>query len=105
MSLSVAIQIAEEHFLDLAGSNVFMLRQDPPFDMAYITTTHMLERLPKRVLVVNDPYWVRNSPEKIFVTEFPDLMPPTLISSDPRAIRAFRDEFKDIIVKPLYGNG
>jgi glutathione synthase len=97
--------IGDERMLDLGNVDVVMLRQDPPFDMAYITTTHMLERLPKRVLVVNDAYWVRNSPEKIFVTEFPDLMPPTLISSDPRAIRAFRDEFKDIIVKPLYGNG
>jgi glutathione synthase len=97
--------IGDEQVLDLSGVDVVMLRQDPPFDMSYITTTHMLERLPKRVLVANDPYWVRNSPEKIFVTEFPDLMPPTLISSDPRAIRAFRDEFEDIIVKPLYGNG
>ena len=97
--------VGDEQPLDLAAVDVVMLRQDPPFDMAYITTTHLLERLPKRVLVVNDPYWVRNSPEKIFVTEFPDLMPPTLITSDPRAIRAFRDEFKDIIVKPLYGNG
>ena len=91
--------------LDLGQVDVVMLRQDPPFDMAYITTTHMLERLPKRVVVVNDPFFVRNSPEKIFVTEFPDLMPPTLVSSDPVAIRAFRDEFGDIIVKPLYGNG
>jgi len=97
--------VGDEQPLDLAAVDVVMLRQDPPFDMAYITTTHLLERLPKRVLVVNDPYWVRNSPEKIFVTEFPDLMPATLITSDPRAIRAFRDEFKDIIVKPLYGNG
>ena len=94
-----------EETLDLEKVDVVMLRQDPPFDMAYITTTHVLERLPKRVVVVNDPFWVRNSPEKIFVTEFPDLMPPTLISSDPKAIRAFKDEFKDIIVKPLYGNG
>jgi glutathione synthase len=73
--------------------------------MGYITTTHILERLPKRVLVVNDPYWVRNSPEKVFVTEFPDLMPPTLITSDPDAIRAFRAEHGDIVIKPLYGNG
>jgi len=97
--------LGDEQPLDLSKIDVVMLRQDPPFDMGYITTTHMLERLPKRVLVANDPYWVRNSPEKIFVTEFPDLMPPTLVSSDPQAIRAFRDEFKDIIVKPLYGNG
>ncbi len=97
--------LGPEQPLDLARVDVVMLRQDPPFDMAYITTTHILERLPKRVVVVNDPFNVRNSPEKIFVTEFPDLMPPTLITSDALAIRAFRDEFGDIIVKPLYGNG
>lgn len=97
--------LGDEQVLDLGSVDVVLLRQDPPFDMAYITTTHILERIPKRVLVVNDPYWVRNSPEKIFVTEFPDLMPPTLISSDAKTIRAFRDEFKDIIIKPLYGNG
>jgi glutathione synthase len=91
--------------LDLAAVDVVLLRQDPPFDMGYITTTHILERLPKNVLVVNDPYWVRNSPEKIFVTEFPDLMPPTLITSDADAIRAFRAEHGEIVVKPLYGNG
>jgi glutathione synthase len=73
--------------------------------MGYITTTHILERLPKSVTVVNDPYWVRNSPEKVFVTEFPDLMPPTLITSDPETIRAFRAEHGDIVIKPLYGNG
>ncbi len=91
--------------LDLSQMDVVLLRQDPPFDMSYITTTHMLERLPPRVLVVNDPYWVRNSPEKIFVTEFPDLMPPTLITADPQAVRDFRAEHGDIVVKPLYGNG
>ena len=91
--------------LDLATVDVVLLRQDPPFDMGYITTTHMLERLPKRVTVVNDPYWVRNSPEKVFVTEFPDLMPPTLITSDPETIRAFRAEHGEIVIKPLYGNG
>jgi glutathione synthase len=91
--------------LDLATMDVVLLRQDPPFDMSYITTTHMLERLPKRTLVVNDPYWVRNSPEKLFVTEYPDLMPPTLITSDVDAVRAFRAEHGEIVVKPLYGNG
>jgi len=91
--------------LDLGTMDVVLLRQDPPFDMGYITTTHILERLPKRVIVVNDPYWVRNSPEKIFVTEFPDLMPPTLITSDAEAIRTFREEHGEIVVKPLYGNG
>ncbi len=91
--------------LNLAEMDVVLLRQDPPFDMAYITTTHMLERLPQRVFVANDPYWVRNSPEKVFVTEFPDLMPETLITSDPETIRAFRAEHGEIVVKPLYGNG
>jgi glutathione synthase len=91
--------------LDLATTDVVLLRQDPPFDMAYITTTHILERLPKRVLVVNDPYWVRNSPEKVFVTDYPDLMPPTLVTSDAETIRAFRAEHGEIVVKPLYGNG
>jgi glutathione synthase len=97
--------LGAQQTLDLAAMDVVLLRQDPPFDMGYITTTHILERLPKRVIVVNDPYWVRNSPEKIFVTEFPDLMPPTLITSDADAIRAFRAEHGEIVVKPLYGNG
>jgi glutathione synthase len=82
-----------------------LLRQDPPFDMAYITTTHLLERLQPKVLVVNEPAAVRNAPEKLFVTEFPDLTPPTLITKDEGEIRAFRKEFGEIIIKPLYGNG
>ena len=90
---------------DLSEMDVVLLRQDPPFDMHYITTTHMLERIHPKTLVVNDPAWVRNSPEKIFVTEFPDLMPETLITKDPLEIAAFRKEFGDIILKPLYGNG
>jgi glutathione synthase len=90
---------------DLSEMDVILLRQDPPFDMNYITTTHILERIHPKTLVVNDPAWVRNSPEKIFVTEFPDLMPETLITKDPREVTAFRKEFGDIIVKPLYGNG
>ncbi|RCW84475.1 glutathione synthase [Phyllobacterium bourgognense] len=90
---------------DLSEMDVVLLRQDPPFDMNYITTTHMLERIHPMTLVVNDPAWVRNSPEKIFVTEFPDLMPETLITKDPLEIAAFRKEFGDIILKPLYGNG
>ena len=97
--------LGAQESLDLGTMDVVLLRQDPPFDMGYITTTHILERLPKRVIVVNDPYWVRNSPEKIFVTEFPDLMPPTLITSDAEAIRTFREEHGEIVVKPLYGNG
>ena len=90
---------------DLSEMDVILLRQDPPFDMNYITTTHMLERIHPATLVVNDPAWVRNSPEKIFVTEFPDLMPETLITKDVREVEAFRKEFGDIILKPLYGNG
>jgi glutathione synthase len=90
---------------DLANVDVVLMRQDPPFDMAYITATHILERLQPKVLVVNDPAAVRNAPEKLFVTLFKDLMPPTLITSDRQAIREFRAEHKDIIVKPLYGNG
>jgi glutathione synthase len=91
--------------LNLAGMDVVLMRQDPPFDMAYITATHMLEHIQPGTLVVNDPAAVRNAPEKILVTHFPDLMPPTLISWDPDAIRAFRAEHRDIIVKPLFGNG
>jgi len=91
--------------LDLGGMNVVLMRQDPPFDMAYITATHMLEHIQPGTLVVNDPAAVRNAPEKILVTHFPDLMPPTLITWDLEAIRAFRLEYKDIIVKPLFGNG
>jgi glutathione synthase len=90
---------------DLSSFDVVLLRQDPPFDMAYITTTHFLERIHPDTLVVNDPGQVRNAPEKLFVTMFPDLMPPTLISRDPEEIRAFRKEHGDIIIKPLYGNG
>src|SRR3712207_371047 len=90
---------------DLSGMDVVLLRQDPPFDMGYITTTHILERIHPETLVVNDPAHVRNAPEKIFVTEFPELMPPTLITRDPEEIRRFRKEHGDIIIKPLYGNG
>ena len=81
------------------------MRQDPPFDMAYITATHVLERIHPKTLVVNDPAHVRNAPEKLFVTEFKELMPPTLITSDRAEIAAFRAEHQDIILKPLYGNG
>lgn len=81
------------------------MRQDPPFDMAYITATHLLEHIQANTLVVNDPVHVRNAPEKLFVTHFPDLMPPTLITSDKAEILSFRAEYKDIIVKPLFGNG
>lgn len=97
--------LGERERVDLASMDVVMLRQDPPFDMGYITSTHLLERLQPQTLVVNDPAWVRNSPEKIFVTEFADLMPPTLITRDIGEIARFREELGDIILKPLYGNG
>jgi glutathione synthase len=97
--------LGEPESVDLKEMDVVLLRQDPPFDMNYITTTHILERIHPQTLVVNDPAWVRNSPEKTFVTEFPDLMPETLITRDPAEVDAFRKEYGDIIVKPLYGNG
>ena len=109
--LSVRDQ-AGDHFtlgdakrVDLSEFDVILLRQDPPFDLAYITTTHMLERIHPKTLVVNDPAHVRNAPEKILVTEFPDLMPPTLITRDLSEIKAFRAEHQDIVMKPLYGHG
>jgi len=90
---------------DLSSFDVVMLRQDPPFDMGYITTTHLLDRIQPDALVVNDPTHVRNAPEKLFVTEFTELTPPTLITRDRREIIAFREEHGDVIIKPLYGNG
>ncbi len=89
----------------LSRMDVVLMRQDPPFDMAYITATHILERLQPKTLVVNDPVHVRNAPEKLFVTLFKDFMPPTLITSDRDEIRGFRAAHRDIILKPLYGNG
>ena len=91
--------------LDLGTMDTVLMRQDPPFDMAYITATHMLEHIHPKTLVVNDPKQVRDAPEKLLVTHFPQLMPPTLITWDPDAVRAFRAEHRDIIVKPLFGNG
>ncbi len=91
--------------LDLATMDVVLMRQDPPFDMAYITATHLLEYIHPETLVVNDPAHVRNAPEKLFVTHFEGLMPPTLITSSPDLVREFRAEHKDIVLKPLYGNG
>ena len=98
-------RFGEAATLDLGGMDVVLMRQDPPFDMAYITATHMLEHIHPRTLVVNDPAHVRNAPEKLLVTHFPDLMPPTLVTWSADAIRAFRAEHQDIIVKPLFGNG
>jgi glutathione synthase len=91
--------------IDLAEVDVVLMRQDPPFDMSYITATHILEHIHPKTLVVNDPVEVRNAPEKLFVTHFEGVMPPTLITSDAARIKEFRDEYQDIIVKPLYGNG
>lgn len=97
--------LSEEFRTQMTDFDVVLMRQDPPFDLAYITASHLLERIHPKVLVVNDPFHVRNAPEKILVTEFPDLMPPTLISRDRAEIEAFRAEHGDIVMKPLYGNG
>ena len=97
--------LGNAEIVDLATVDVVLMRQDPPFDMAYITATHLLEHIHPETLVVNDPVHVRNAPEKLFVTHFPDLMPPTLITSDRAEVEAFRSEHRDIIVKPLFGNG
>jgi glutathione synthase len=97
--------LGEPRHVELSSFDVVLLRQDPPFDLAYISSTHMLDRIHPKTLVVNDPSHVRNAPEKIFVTEFPDLMPPTLITRDLEAIKAFRAEYGDIVMKPLYGKG
>ena len=91
--------------LDLSEFCVIWLRQDPPFDMGYITNTHLLDLVAKETLILNNPFWVRNLPEKLLVLEFPDLIPDTVISRDLDEIKEFKREFKDIIVKPLYGNG
>lgn len=97
--------LGEPRVLDLAQADVVLLRQDPPFDMGYITNTHLLEMIHPATLVVNDPFWVRNSPEKMMVLDFRDLMPPTMVARSLSAIREFRARHGDIIVKPLYGNG
>jgi glutathione synthase len=97
--------LGEARRVELASFDVVLMRQDPPFDLAYISATHMLERIHPRTLVVNDPAGVRNAPEKVFVTEFPDLMPPTLVTRDLAEIKRFRAEHGDIVVKPLYGKG
>jgi glutathione synthase len=98
-------KVSDRRTLDLSELDVVLLRQDPPFDMAYITTTHLLERIHPKTLVVNDPAHVRNAPEKIFVLDFLDLMPPTLVTRSADDVRRFRAEYKDIIIKPIYGNG
>ncbi|WP_336097797.1 glutathione synthase [Roseovarius sp. CH_XMU1461] len=97
--------LGEEQVVDLSEFDVVWLRQDPPFDMFYITTTHLLDRLAPGTLVVNDPFWVRNYPEKLLILDFPDLMPPTTIARDIETLRAFKERHGDVILKPLYGNG
>jgi glutathione synthase len=104
--------VIEKHYVindartvDLATFDVVLLRQDPPFDMAYITSTHLLERIHPKTLVVNDPAHVRNAPEKLWVLDFQDLMPPTIVTRQLADVEAFRGIHKDIIIKPLYGNG
>jgi glutathione synthase len=97
--------LSEPRRAELTEFDAILLRQDPPFDLNYITTTHLLERIHPKTLVVNDPAQVRNAPEKMFVTEFPELMPPTLLSRDLAEIKSFRTEHGDIVMKPLYGKG
>jgi len=97
--------LGAETKIDLAEMDVVWLRQDPPFDMGYITTTHLLDRVHPETLVVNDPFWVRNYPEKLLVLDFPDLTPPTMIARDLETLKEFRAAFGDVILKPLYGNG
>ena len=97
--------LGEMREVDLADFDVVWLRQDPPFDMHYITLTHLLDRIVDTTLVVNDPFWVRNYPEKLLVLDFPDLTPPTTIARDLETIKAFKEKHGDVILKPLYGNG
>ena len=97
--------LADERRIDLGSQDVVLMRQDPPFDMGYITATHLLEHIHPKTLVVNDPAEVRNAPEKLFVNDYPQFMPPTLITRDWDEIKAFRKDHGDIILKPLYGNG
>ncbi len=97
--------LSEMQEVDLADFDVIWLRQDPPFDMHYITTTHLLDLIHPDTLVVNDPFWVRNYPEKLLVLRFPDLTPPTTVARDLETIKAFKKKHGDVILKPLYGNG
>ena len=99
------VTLQPEEKIDLANWDVVWLRQDPPFDMGYITTTHILDMIHPDTLVVNDPMWVRNFPEKLLVLQFPDLTPPTTIARDIETLKAFKDKHQDIILNPLYGNG
>lgn len=98
-------KLGEPKRVEMESFDVVLMRQDPPFDLNYITSTHLLERIHPKTLVVNDPAQVRNAPEKVFVTHFPQLMPPTLITRDLNEIKAFRSKHSDIVMKPLYGHG
>ena len=97
--------LGDAELIDLVAMDVVLMRQDPPFDMSYITATHLLEHIHPETLVVNDPVHVRNAPEKLFVTHFENVMPPTVITTDAALIHEFRAEYADIVVKPLFGNG
>ena len=99
------VNFGTEEMLALGEFDIIWLRQDPPFDMGYITNTHLLDLVAQETLIVNNSFWVRNLPEKLLVLEFPDLIPDTLISRDLDEIKKFKSEFNDIIIKPLYGNG
>ncbi len=99
------VTLDETALVDLHTMDVVLIRQDPPFDMAYITTAQLLERLQPDVMILNDPQGIRDAPEKLFVTDYHDLTPPTLITRDIEAIKEFRNTHQDIIIKPLYGNG
>jgi glutathione synthase len=99
------VEVIQDERIDLTDLDVILMRQDPPFDMHYITATYMLETIMDKVLVVNHPGSVRNAPEKLVATLFPELMPPTLITKDISEIKAFRERYEDIIIKPLHGNG
>lgn len=98
-------RLGKKSIQDLSGFDVLLIRQDPPFDLAYITSTHILEHVHPKIRLVNDPVGIRNAPEKLLMTYFPHLMPPTLITREMEAIQAFRAKYKDIIVKPLYSHG
>ena len=101
----MSVQLGPEEVVELSEFDVVWLRQDPPFDMHYITTTFILDALKPQTLVVNDPFWVRNLPEKLLVLNFPELIPPTSITRNIDVLKAFKEKYGDIIVKPLYGNG
>jgi glutathione synthase len=98
-------KLSEEKKINLEMMDVILMRQDPPFDMNYITACHILEKIAHKTIVINNPAEVRNCPEKLFICDFPDLMPPTIISKNYRAIKNFKDHYKDIVIKPLYAHG